>query len=146
MELALREAEKAFEAGEVPVGALLVADEKVIAAGHNRTGAEGDPREHAEMIVLRKGHQELGPRLTGASLYVTLEPCPMCAGAIVLSRVGELYFGAFDSKAGATGTLYDITGDGRLNHQVRTLGGLLDEESRDLLQRYFQGRRIRGGR
>ncbi len=145
MDEALREAEKALREGEVPVGAVLVYEGEIIARGHNRTGERGDPGEHAEMIVLREGHRLLGSRLTGTSLYVTLEPCPMCAGRIVLSRIDALYFGAFDKKAGAAGTLYTITDDRRLNHRVPTLGGIGDARSLELLQEYFRSRRGRGG-
>ena len=145
MEEALREAEKALGIGEVPVGALLVYQGKIVSRGHNLTGERGDPGEHAEMIVLREAHRLLGPRLPGASLYVTLEPCPMCAGRIVLSRIDALYFGAFDLKAGAAGTLYTITDDLRLNHRVPTYGGILDARSRGLLQEYFRRRRGTGG-
>ena len=141
MEIALEEARRAADEGEVPVGAVVVCHDEVVARGHNRTGASGDPRDHAEMIALREAHRRCGPRLTESALYVTLEPCAMCAGAIVLSRVGALYFGAFDRKAGATGTLYTITEDPRLNHRLPTLGGICDDESRGLLQEYFRSRR-----
>lgn len=146
MEKALEEARRAAKEGEVPVGAVVVHAGKIIARGHNLSGASGDPRDHAEMIVLRQAHEQLGPRLGDAQLYVTLEPCAMCAGAIVLSRLGALYFGAFDMKAGATGTLYTITEDPRLNHRLPTLGGICDEESRELLSDYFRARRIRADR
>lgn len=145
MEEALREAENGLRIGEVPVGAVLVHQGEIVARGHNLTGERGDPGEHAEMIVLREAHRQLGPRLIGTSLYVTLEPCPMCAGRIVLSRIDALYFGAFDMKAGAAGTLYTITDDRRLNHRVPTYGGLLDTRSQELLQEYFRGRRGHGG-
>ncbi len=146
MEEALAEAREAAREGEVPVGAVIVSGGEVIARGHNVTGASGDPRDHAEMIVLRQAHRQIGARLSDAELYVTLEPCPMCAGAIVLSRVGALYFGAYDLKAGATGTLYTITEDPRLNHRLPTLGGICDEESRKLLGDYFRAKRIRADR
>lgn len=144
MEEALREAEKGLRIGEVPVGAVLVYQGKIVARGHNLTGERGDPGEHAEIIVLREAHRLLGPRLSGAGLYVTLEPCPMCAGRIVLSRIDALYFGAYDVKAGAAGTLYTITDDRRLNHRVPTYGGILDTRSQGLLREYFRSRRDPG--
>lgn len=141
MQQALEQAREGLERGEVPVGGVLVADGEVIARAHNRTGQSGNPGDHAEMLLLREGHRLLGPRLSGASLYVTLEPCAMCAGAIVLARLEALYFGAYDAKAGAAGTLYAITEDRRLNHRLPTYGGLRDEEARELLQIYFRRKR-----
>lgn len=144
MREALRQAEEAAAVGEIPVGAVVVRGEEIIGRGSNRTMLEGDPTLHAEMIALRDACRNLGtPRLEGCSLYVTLEPCPMCAGAIVLARLERLFFGAYDAKAGATGTLYTITTDSRLNHRVETHGGILDDESVALLRTFFTERRTR---
>jgi tRNA(adenine34) deaminase len=146
MEMALEEAQLAFEEGEVPVGAVLVRNGAVISQAHNRTIACSDPTAHAEMLVIQQASELLGrQRLTDCSLYVTLEPCPMCAGAIVNARIQQLFFGAFDMKAGATGTLYSITTDRRLNHYVETCGGVLDSECAELLQRFFRERREQAG-
>jgi tRNA(adenine34) deaminase len=139
---ALEEARCARDAGEVPVGAVVVRDEEIIARGHNRTIALNDPTAHAECIAISQAASLLGTqRLSGCSLYVTLEPCPMCAGAVVNARLAQLFFGAFDAKAGAAGTLYSITTDRRLNHYVETLGGLLDADCADLLKSFFEERR-----
>lgn len=143
MREALRLAEEAYRIGEVPVGAVVVRDERVIGTGYNRTIIDREPTMHAEMVAIRDAcRREGGGRLEGCTIYVTLEPCPMCAGAIVLARFSHLYFGAYDAKAGATGTLYSITTDRRLNHTVDTFGGLCDEEGRELLQRFFRERRV----
>lgn len=139
---ALREAEKAARIGEIPVGAVVVRGEEIVGRGSNRTILERDPTLHAEMVALRDACRNLGvARLEGCLLYVTLEPCPMCAGAIVLARFERLLFGAYDAKAGAAGTLYTITTDPRLNHRVETHGGILDDESVALLRRFFATRR-----
>jgi tRNA(adenine34) deaminase len=143
MMAALEEARRARDAGEVPVGAVVVRDEEIIARGHNQTIALNDPTAHAEIIAITQAASLLETqRLTGCSLYVTLEPCPMCAGAIVNARLAQLFFGAFDLKAGATGTLYSITTDRRLNHYVETLGGVLDADCALLLKRFFEERRV----
>jgi tRNA(adenine34) deaminase len=139
---ALEEARLAHEAGEVPVGAVVVRNEEIIARGYNRTIALNDPTAHAEIIAITQAASLLATqRLTGCSLYVTLEPCPMCAGALVNARLEQLFFGAFDMKAGAAGTLYSITTDRRLNHYVETLGGVLDADSALLLKSFFEERR-----
>lgn len=144
MREALRQAEEAVAVGEIPVGAVVVRGEEIVGRGSNRTILEGDPTLHAEMIALRDACRNLGtPRLEGCSLYVTLEPCPMCAGAIVLARLERLFFGAYDAKAGAAGTLYTVTTDPRLNHRVETHGGILDDESIALLRTFFAERRTR---
>jgi tRNA(adenine34) deaminase len=138
MKLALREAEKAFEENEVPVGALVVHEDKIIGKGYNQIERLQDPTAHAEMIALTAAANHLGSRrLEGCTLYVTLEPCPMCAGAIVLSRVPTLVFAAYDPKAGACGTLYNIVEDKRLNHRVHVVPGVCDKESEQLLQGFF---------
>lgn len=142
MRQALAEAASAADRGEVPVGAVVALGDRIIASAGNRVLEENDPTAHAEILALREAAQSFGSeRIQGGRLYVTLEPCPMCAGAIVLARLRSLYFGAHDAKAGATGTLYAITDDRRLNHRVETLGGMLDDESRLLLQTFFRDRR-----
>jgi tRNA(adenine34) deaminase len=138
MKQALREAEKAFEQVEVPVGAVVVHEGKVIGRGHNQTERLQDPTAHAEMIALTAAANHLhSRRLEGCTLYVTLEPCPMCAGAIVLSRVPTLVFASFDPKAGACGTLYNIVNDKRLNHTLHVVSGVCDRESEELLKGFF---------
>ena len=151
MQLALREAERAFEAGEVPVGALVVKRApsgagrgEVVGRGHNQVERLQDPTAHAEMLALSAACDTLGTKnLAGCTLYVTLEPCPMCAGAVVWSRPDRLVFGAFDDKAGAASTLYDIPRDARLNHQVETVSGIEAEPAADLLRAFFRARRDR---
>lgn len=143
MRLALSEAARAAERGEVPVGAVLVDQTgKILAQDGNRTIERNDPAGHAEMLVLRRAAQVLDNyRLIGTTLYVTLEPCVMCAGAMVHARIGRLIFGASDPKAGGVESLYQIVTDARLNHQVAVEGGMLAEESALLLRSFFQGRR-----
>jgi tRNA(adenine34) deaminase len=142
MEMALQQARLAPQIGEVPVGAVLVCDNDVIAAGHNYREVSQDPTSHAEMIVIRKAAERLQTwRLIDTTLYVTLEPCPMCAGAIIQSRITRLVFGAWDPKAGACGSIIDIPAERRFNHQVQVAGGLLEEESRILLQDFFRAKR-----
>ena len=138
MKAALREAEKAFEENEVPVGAVVVHEDKVIGRGYNQIERLQDPTAHAEMIALTAAANHLASRrLENCTLYVTLEPCPMCAGAIVLARIPTLVFGAYDPKAGACGTLYNIVEDARLNHRVHVIPGICDAESQQLLQGFF---------
>ena len=142
MQLAIEQARQARELDEVPVGAVVVRDGAVIASAHNETVARQDATAHAELIAIQRAAIVTGdPRLDGCSLYVTLEPCPMCAGAIVLARVSRLFFGAFDARAGAAGTLYAITADARLNHRVETHGGILDHDCAELLRAFFGERR-----
>jgi tRNA(adenine34) deaminase len=142
MEQALQQAALAPQAGEVPIGAVLVHNHQVIAAGHNYRELLQDPTAHAEMVVIRKAAEQLRTwRLTKTTLYVTLEPCPMCAGAIVQSRIARLVFGAWDPKAGACGSIFDIPAERRLNHRVQVMGGLLEQESRELLQTFFRAKR-----
>ncbi|MCB0712140.1 MAG: tRNA adenosine(34) deaminase TadA [Ignavibacteriae bacterium] len=144
MRKALQLAEEAFGENEVPVGAIVVRDGEVIGRGRNRTVAAGEPTQHAEIIAIRDACRHLArERLDGSTLYVTLEPCPMCAGAIVLARLAGLFFGAYDEKAGAAETLYAITTDRRLNHQVETHGGVLDHECAAVLSRFFAAKRGR---
>jgi len=139
MQLALREAALAPAIGEIPVAALLVYQGEVLAAAHNHREISQDPTAHAEIIVIRKAAEQLHSwRLTDTTLYVTLEPCAMCAGAIVQSRIERLVFAARDLKAGACGSIFDIPADRRLNHRVEVVGGVLEEESQALLQRFFR--------
>lgn len=138
MKLALQEAEKAFEQNEVPVGALVVHEGRIIGKGYNQIELLQDPTAHAEMIALTAAANHLqSRRLENCTLYVTLEPCPMCAGAIVLGRIPTLVFGAYDPKAGACGTLMNIVEDKRLNHQPHVVAGVCDRESEELLKRFF---------
>ncbi len=138
MELALREARKAYEEKEVPIGAVVVFDGRVVGRGFNRTEHLQDPTAHAEMLAITAAADTLGTRrLEGCSLYVTLEPCPMCAGAIVQARITQLIFGAFDPKAGACGTLYNIVQDKRLNHRVDVISGIGESACATLLAEFF---------
>jgi len=128
--------------GEVPVAALIVHGEAVLAESHNRTTELGDPTAHAEMIAIRAAAPRMGDwRLTGCTLYVTLEPCAQCAGAIVLARVSRLVFGAPDPKSGMAGSLENLVQDPRLNHRVELAGGVLADESAALLRSFFRARR-----
>jgi tRNA(adenine34) deaminase len=142
MRLALREAARAARAGEVPVGAILVGPGgEVIARGHNRPISGNDPTAHAEVVALRRAARNLANyRLPGTTLYVTVEPCAMCAGALVLARVARVVFGAADPKGGAARSLYRILDDPRLNHRADVVGGVLEEESRELLRQFFRSR------
>jgi tRNA(adenine34) deaminase len=142
MRLAIREAERALEHEDVPIGAVLVRDGEVVAAGHNERELRQDPTAHAEIIALREAAQADGSwRVLDAVLYVTLEPCSMCAGAIVLARVPRVVFGASDPKAGACGSVLDVLGEPRLNHRPDVAGGLLARECGDLLSTFFASRR-----
>jgi len=138
MRLALSEAGRAYEQGEVPVGAVVIRKGHVLGRGHNRIEKLNDPTAHAEIIAISAAAESLGhPRLKGATIYVTIEPCPMCAGAIVLARLERLVYGARDPKAGACGTLYDITNDLRLNHRVEVSSGVLEKECSQMLSDFF---------
>ena len=143
MRAALREAEVAGEAGDVPVGAVVLDPSgAAVGTGRNAREATGDPTAHAEIIALREAATWRGEwRLSGCTLVVTLEPCTMCAGAIVLARVGRLVYGAPDPKAGAAGSLWDVVRDRRLNHRPDVIGGVLAEESGRLLSEFFARRR-----
>jgi tRNA(adenine34) deaminase len=143
MRLALAEARLALATGDVPVGAVVVAaDGTVLGRGHNAREAESDPTAHAEVVAIREAAGGRGDwRLTGTSLVVTLEPCTMCAGATVLSRVDRLVYGAVDEKAGAVGSLWDVVRDGRLNHRPEVIGGVLAEDCTELLRDFFRDRR-----
>jgi tRNA(adenine34) deaminase len=145
MRLALDEARAAFDEGEVPVGAVILHEGRVIAAAHNQRETLNDPTAHAEMVAITQAAEQLGSwRLLDCILYVTLEPCPMCAGAIVQARLPTVIYGTTDPKAGACHTLYQITQDPRLNHQAVVLGGVLKEECRMILQEFFAQQRALG--
>ncbi len=143
MALALGEARSSLATGDVPVGALVVdATGEVIGRGHNVREATADPAGHAEVVALREASRARGAwRLDDCTLVVTLEPCTMCAGAVVLARVGRLVFGAYDEKAGAVGSLWDVVRDRRLNHRPEVIGGVREEECAALLDEFFASRR-----
>jgi tRNA(adenine34) deaminase len=142
MRLALREAERALEHDDVPIGAVVVSDGEVLSVGHNERELRQDPTAHAEIIALREAAHALGSwRVLDAVLYVTLEPCAMCAGAIVLARVPRVVYGATDPKAGACGSVLDVLGEPRLNHRPAVAGGLLGEECGGLISEFFASRR-----
>jgi tRNA(adenine34) deaminase len=148
MREALREAQFAFDEDEVPIGAVIVHDEpasasrRIIAAAHNQREQLHDPTAHAEMIAITQAAEALGNwRLDGCTLYVTLEPCPMCAGAIVLARMPRVVYGAADPKAGAVTTLYQLLNDPRLNHRAEVIAGVLAEPCGEILSRFFQQKR-----
>jgi tRNA(adenine34) deaminase len=145
MHLALREAGAAFAAGEVPVGAVIVHRDRVIASAHNQRETLRDPTAHAEMIAITQAAQSIGSwRLEDCTLYVTLEPCPMCAGAIVQARVPLVVFGAADPKAGAAGSLMNLLCDPRLNHRARVVPGVLAAKCGEILTRFFEQQRALG--
>jgi len=142
MRLALREAVRAIEHDDVPIGAVIVRAGEVIGSGHNERELRADPTAHAEMIALREAARTLGSwRVLDSVMYVTLEPCAMCAGAIVLARLPRLVFGATDPKAGAAGSVLDVLDEPRLNHRPQVESGLLAEDCADLLRAFFAPRR-----
>ena len=142
MREALKEARKAFEEDEVPVGAVIVFEGKIISRGHNQIERLKDPTAHAEMIALTSAANFLNTKwLNQASLYVTIEPCSMCAGALVLARIKNLYFGAKDSKTGACGSVVDITNHKKLNHRIKVTKGILETECSSLLKEFFKQKR-----
>jgi tRNA(adenine34) deaminase len=142
MRLALREAERALEHDDVPVGCVVAADGEVVAAAPNERELRGDPTAHCEVLALREASSKLGTwRLDSAVLYVTLEPCAMCAGAIVLARVPRVVYGADDPKAGAAGSVLDVLGEPALNHRPQVAAGLLAGESAEMLRAFFATRR-----
>jgi tRNA(adenine34) deaminase len=144
MRLALDQAMLSAAAGEVPIGALLVHEGAIIAQSHNRRETWQDPTAHAEMIVIREAAKTLGRwRLIDTTLFVTLEPCAMCLGAIILARIPRLVFGARDPKAGACGSVLDFADDPRLNHRVEVVGGVLEDDSQRMLSKFFQELRAR---
>jgi tRNA(adenine34) deaminase len=146
MRIALEEARIAAIEGEIPVGAVLVSDGSVLAHTHNRREASGNPMDHAEILALQEGASQLGGwRLEGSTLYVTLEPCPMCAGALVQARVARLVFGARDLKLGAAGSRYNLVSDETTHHRLDITDGIMEKECRDLLREFFEARRSGGG-
>jgi len=148
MARALELARLAGELGEVPVGAVVyeLASGRIIGEGYNLRETEADPSAHAEVVAVRQAARQVGTwRLDGCALVVTLEPCAMCAGLVVNARIGRLVYGASDPKAGATGSLYSITEDVRLNHRVKPISGVMGEECAELLQNFFRARRKRQG-
>jgi tRNA(adenine34) deaminase len=143
MKVALEEAEEAYRRGEVPVGAVLVREGNILARAHNAPIVRNDPSAHAEMLVLRQAAEIIGNyRLAETELYVTLEPCIMCAGAIVHARVERVIFGARDPKYGAVVSLYNILTDKKLNHQVKITEGILREECGEIMSRFFREKRV----
>jgi len=139
---ALAEARLAAAEGEVPIGAVVVADGRIVGRGRNARERLNDPTAHAEIQALHEASQELGRwRLSGATMYATLEPCPMCAGALVNARIDRLVYGVADPKAGAVDTLFDLVRDPRLNHRVRVESGILAEECGEILRQFFRERR-----
>lgn len=143
MRRAISEAAKAEATGDVPVGAVVMdPDGAVVGTGHNAREATADPTAHAEILAIRQAASSLGAwRLEGCTLVVTLEPCTMCAGAVVLARLSTLVFGAYDPKAGAAGSLWDVVRDRRLNHRPQVIGGVLEDETADVLRAFFATRR-----
>ncbi len=143
MREALKEAEKAWRGGEVPVGALLIGQShEVLARDHNRCISRNDPTAHAEILVIRRAAKELqNYRLNGMTMVVTIEPCPMCMGAIINARLDTLVFGAFDLRSGAAGSIYDLSKDGRLNHHLKVIPGIMQKECRELMRGFFGKRR-----
>ncbi|HEX7056750.1 MAG TPA: tRNA adenosine(34) deaminase TadA [Bacilli bacterium] len=139
MREAIREAKKAEDAGEVPIGAVVIHNGELIASGRNVREASNDPTGHAEMLAIREASGKLQAwRLTGCTLYVTLEPCPMCAGAILMSRLDRVVFGAYDPKAGCAGTFMNLPLDPRFNHRAEVIGGVLEQECGRLLSDFFR--------
>lgn len=144
MQQALEEARQAAEEGEVPIGAVVVCDGEVVARAHNRRETEADPSAHAEFSAMLQAAKALGRwRLTGCTVYVTLEPCLMCAGLMINARIDRCVFGAADPKGGALGTLYDVSADPRLNHAFEVTAGVLADESAEMLRAFFRERRRR---
>ena len=140
----ITEARKAEAKDEVPIGCVIVRDNRIIARGHNLRESTQDPAAHAELIAIRKAARKLGSwRLLNCTLYVTLEPCTMCMGAIILSRIPTVVFGCYDPKGGAAGSLYDLSNDPRLNHQVSLVPQILETECSGLLSSFFAGLRAR---
>ncbi len=144
MTLALQEAKRAAEIDEVPIGAVVVKDDEVISKAHNLRETLQDATAHAELLAIKEACEVLGTwRLIGCTLYVTLEPCPMCAGAVILSRVDKLVFGAKDPKGGACGSVVNLTADDRFNHRPEVVEGVMAKECGEILKAFFQGKRKR---
>ena len=144
MREALKEAQKAYDQEEVPIGAVVVLNGEIIGRGHNLREKEQDATLHAEIKAIRQANQHLGSwRLEDCELFVTLEPCPMCSGAMILARMKKVIFGAFDPKAGTAGTFMNLLQDSRFNHQVEVEQGVLEEECQEILRSFFKGLRER---
>jgi len=142
MKFAYREAEKAFDKGETPIGCVIISKNQIIAKSHNQIETLKDPTAHAEILAITSASAHLDSKiLKGCSMYVTLEPCAMCAGAIVLSKLDKLFFGAFDPKSGACGSVINITNNNSLNHKVNVFGGILDIDCRNILKSFFKEKR-----
>ncbi len=142
MRIAIAEAEKASKSGEVPVGAIVTRSAEVIGRGFNRTISDCDPSAHAEVVAIRiAAEQQKEQRLNGTTIYVTLEPCAMCVGAMIQARIERLVFGAYDAKAGAVGSVIDLSQVKELNHRIEVNGGLLDEECSGILKEFFMTKR-----
>ena len=140
----MQEAEKAAEMGEIPIGAVITENNQVVASAHNLTETLNDPTAHAEILAIRQASEKLGRwRLTGCTMYVTVEPCSMCAGALVWSRIDRLYIGTMDTKAGACGSVFNIVGDSRLNHRVQVHRGLMEERCSSIMKDFFRDLRKR---
>ena len=136
---ALVEARHAFDIGEVPIGAVIVKDGEIIARAHNLTETENDPTAHAETLAIREASSKLGSaRLSGCQMYVTVEPCSMCAGALVWARIEKLYIGTMDRKAGACGSVFDIVDSPKLNHRLEVETGIMEDECKELMQKFFR--------
>ncbi|SKC91781.1 tRNA adenosine(34) deaminase TadA [Maledivibacter halophilus] len=142
MKEALKEAKKAYNLREIPIGAVIVKNNEIIARGHNLRETAKDPTAHAEIIAIRRASQVLGGwRLTGCDLYVTIEPCSMCAGAIVMARINRLFIGSMDPKGGAAGSLYNIVNDDRLNHKAEVIYNVLSDECSSIMKEFFRSLR-----
>jgi tRNA(adenine34) deaminase len=142
MELALEQASLAAQAGEVPVGALVIRDGEIIGCGHNRNLLDNDPTAHAEIVALRQAAAKLGNhRLSGCTLFATIEPCSMCAGALIHARIARLVYGAADVKAGAAGSVLEVLNHPRLNHKLEVTAGVLKERCSEILQDFFRRKR-----
>lgn len=142
MEEALKEAQKAYNIDEVPIGAVVVKDGEIIGRGHNLRESQKDPTLHAEMIAIREAAAKIkGWRLTNCDIYVTIEPCPMCAGAMIQARIDRVIFGARDPKAGCAGSLYNLLEDSRFNHRVEVVEGIMEEQCRDIIKTFFRNKR-----
>ncbi len=147
MGYAFKEAEIAYEKGEIPVGCIIVFQNSIIAKAHNQVESLKDPTAHAEILAITSAAAYLqSKQLAGCSIYVTLEPCPMCAGAIVLSKAENLYFGAYDIRSGACGSIMNITNNKDLNHRPVVTGGILDEKCKNILKSFFEVRRDQGNK
>lgn len=142
MQSALKEAEKAYDKKEIPIGAVIVFENRIIAKGHNQVETLRDPTAHAEIIAITSAAEYLSSKvLLGCTMYVTLEPCSMCAGAIVLAKLEGLYFGAFDNKSGSCGSVLNVTNNSSLNHQLSVTGGILDDKCGEILRSFFEVKR-----